>query len=446
MKFKILLIVLFTVNYCFSQSDIYYFKDVNSDLTLNEVKQKKFTHLHKQVLEKHSNATYWFLIPSYETNLKYVFRVAYDRFNKANAYQESKRIYKSPNNRFLSYKFTRDKDVYIQIKPKFHSYIPVTVKTEKESLAREKNELLFNGFYYGFAFLIILYSLFYYFLFKDIVFLYYSMFQLSISFGIFTMDGMLNFFKVDENVNEFIMVVNYISLAYFSSKFINNYLFIETYFPKIKKYAYVIGSVIILMGILYLTLESYYYLFVLNILVFSLTVIYWLTSLFLFNKNVYTKILVLANSVILFSSIDFFVLKFLGVSLININSLNIKIGSFFEMIFLTIAVLYRMNILITENNFMKDEIIKFSKEIESLSANNEYSSSKENSENSENLENLSNREREIFDLIVLGKSNKIIADELNVSINTIKFHIKNIYEKLNIKNRKEAVRLEKSLS
>jgi DNA-binding CsgD family transcriptional regulator len=132
------------------------------------------------------------------------------------------------------------------------------------------------------------------------------------------------------------------------------------------------------------------------------------------------------------------VLKFLGISVININSTTIKIGAFIEMIILSIAVLYRVKILKIENRQMKDEIIKYSKEIKELSTNNE-------DEKKNNLEALSIREKEIFCLIVIKKTNKEISTELNISINTVKFHVKNIYEKLDIKSRKEAIKLEVSI-
>lgn len=50
---------------------------------------------------------------------------------------------------------------------------------------------------------------------------------------------------------------------------------------------------------------------------------------------------------------------------------------------------------------------------------------------------LSKQEKIVKDLIVSGKSNKEIANELFVSISTVKTHITNIYGKLNISNRQE---------
>ena len=52
---------------------------------------------------------------------------------------------------------------------------------------------------------------------------------------------------------------------------------------------------------------------------------------------------------------------------------------------------------------------------------------------------LSTREEEVLDLLARGLPNAEIAAELNVSENTVRFHLKNIYEKLNVTNRTEAV-------
>jgi DNA-binding CsgD family transcriptional regulator len=52
---------------------------------------------------------------------------------------------------------------------------------------------------------------------------------------------------------------------------------------------------------------------------------------------------------------------------------------------------------------------------------------------------LSAREEEVLDLLARGLPNAEIAASLNVSENTVRFHLKNIYEKLNVTNRTEAV-------
>lgn len=51
------------------------------------------------------------------------------------------------------------------------------------------------------------------------------------------------------------------------------------------------------------------------------------------------------------------------------------------------------------------------------------------------LEPLTRRERDIVLLVQRGASNKEIAEELNISVNTVKMHLQNIFGKLNIKKR-----------
>lgn len=52
---------------------------------------------------------------------------------------------------------------------------------------------------------------------------------------------------------------------------------------------------------------------------------------------------------------------------------------------------------------------------------------------------LSPREIELLTLVGAGHSNKAIADQLSISENTVKYHMKNILQKLAAKNRTEAV-------
>jgi DNA-binding NarL/FixJ family response regulator len=54
------------------------------------------------------------------------------------------------------------------------------------------------------------------------------------------------------------------------------------------------------------------------------------------------------------------------------------------------------------------------------------------------VEKLSPREREILDLVVPGFSNKEIADRLSVSVESVRWHLKNIYHKLHVHSRTEA--------
>jgi DNA-binding CsgD family transcriptional regulator len=62
-----------------------------------------------------------------------------------------------------------------------------------------------------------------------------------------------------------------------------------------------------------------------------------------------------------------------------------------------------------------------------------------NSAASDPAEALSMREREVLTLLAEGLSNKALARRLNLSENTIKTHLANIYEKLGVAGRVQAV-------
>ena len=52
---------------------------------------------------------------------------------------------------------------------------------------------------------------------------------------------------------------------------------------------------------------------------------------------------------------------------------------------------------------------------------------------------LTKRESEVLVQLAQGRLNKEISNELDISVDTVKKHVKNIYQKINARNRIEAV-------
>ena len=61
------------------------------------------------------------------------------------------------------------------------------------------------------------------------------------------------------------------------------------------------------------------------------------------------------------------------------------------------------------------------------------------------LSSLTSRELEILEILSQGYSNRKISGKLETSDNTVKFHLKNIYEKIQVDNRTQAVAFYKQL-
>lgn len=57
------------------------------------------------------------------------------------------------------------------------------------------------------------------------------------------------------------------------------------------------------------------------------------------------------------------------------------------------------------------------------------------------LSTLSVREKEVLDLILEGKMNKVIADKLGISMRTVEVHRAHIFDKMNVKTAVELARL-----
>jgi two-component system nitrate/nitrite response regulator NarP len=55
------------------------------------------------------------------------------------------------------------------------------------------------------------------------------------------------------------------------------------------------------------------------------------------------------------------------------------------------------------------------------------------------LQMLTRSERNLLGTLALGRTNAQLAEELNISVNTVKFHLRNLYEKLQVGNRAQAI-------
>lgn len=62
------------------------------------------------------------------------------------------------------------------------------------------------------------------------------------------------------------------------------------------------------------------------------------------------------------------------------------------------------------------------------------------------LASLTNTERKLLTSLSLGRTNQELADDHTISINTVKFHLRNMYDKLSVRNRAQAIAFYYSLN
>ena len=122
---------------------------------------------------------------------------------------------------------------------------------------------------------------------------------------------------------------------------------------------------------------------------------------------------------------------------------SLEIGGALEIVLLSLALAYRIKEIQEENAKIRTQLKNYISQILSL----EEKVQSVGNTGQKNLEKrietvalkheLTARESDILLQISFGKNNQQIAEELFVSVNTIKFHIRNIYEKLDVKKRAE---------
>ena len=122
---------------------------------------------------------------------------------------------------------------------------------------------------------------------------------------------------------------------------------------------------------------------------------------------------------------------------------SIELGGALEVVLLSFALADRIKRLQKENRKIRTQLNNYISKVLKLEQEAKFSTTvNENSpeakiENIAKKHNLTERETDILLQISLGKNNQKIADELFISINTVKYHTRNIYEKLDVNKRTE---------
>lgn len=408
-------------------------EDLQNTFTKETIINANFKEFKNPINKGFNNGVYWFKINN--INQKSIVQFPNNHLAEGVAFYNNKEIQPEKNERFLTF-IIGQSPTFIKLNSTKEAYIPVTIQEYSAYKYSDKKDNLFTGFYYGFAFVVILINLFYFINFKDKTFLYYALFLGGVSLSLWISDGMLKLLNLTQITIDIVTLAIHITASLLGALFATSYLQTTNYYSKL--HFINIGFIIVqaLLFVMFLVTKSFIYYALIETLTFTLLGIYWVTSLFLFTKNVFIKIFAIAYVFIFLLGVDYYVLKLFGFQLLQISRDYIKMAGFFEMMLLSFAVIYRMKILHDENLQMRNDIANYGTQIAFLSE--ELEKNKQGKTNYFTAFDLSEREQEIFTFLTQGKSNKEIAETLFISVNTVKYHIKKIYSKLNIKNREEA--------
>lgn len=307
---------------------------------------------------------------------------------------------------------------------------PITIGSQNEYYSDSVWHGTMSGLYYGFLLAVLTINFFFFYRFRDEVYLYYLIFLVSYTMGMLVYDGFLRLLP-EVDAEPCIHLIMEITMFVFAFKFLD----LNTVVPRFKNYAIVFVILIGVCETLHLVSGNYLFFALGDVIAMISFLLVWIIGLSTIKKVKYARFYVLGYFILIVYGYYCVMAYNFGLFQISAYNFLFKIASTVDMLIFTYAISYRMDVLSKENQKIIDELRTFVGQFKIMnSVDPFYALLKENELSNQSL---TLREVEILKCLYQGLSNPEIAEKLFISANTVKFHIKNIYKKLDVSNRKE---------
>ncbi|WP_139957485.1 7TM diverse intracellular signaling domain-containing protein [Flavicella sediminum] len=447
----LLIISLFCIS-CTKQTknsfaELAFIQDENFDE--NTIQKQEFKVLTTSRLG-YKNGWYWFKISKKPDSIPLIFSLEGNTIDKIEVYHENVKISDhshtiDPTNLALKIPPTSHNATYY-VKSHFTKHVDFPLKIYSEdSYFRNKNQYYFvNGSYYGFVIMVLIVNLFFYFSLGEKTFLAYCFFVVFTNIGLTDYDGLINLW-FEKDVIRYIGISMHFLVPLSSGVFASLLLDYHKLIPRSKIISIITIPLAICFYIAFVITEEFLYFAIgdtIGLLYFSY---YMFLGVSCIRKQVFAKFSVVGYSLVFLSAITFVIPLNWGIQAFSTPLYMIKIGALFEMLILSYAITYRVKKIQEENESIHHEIKQYITKIYVLEneLKEENNTSKNNSLIEQKIEelaishNLTLREKDVLLQISKGLNNQQMANELFVSVNTIKYHTRNLYEKLDVKKRAE---------
>ncbi|GGF62982.1 LuxR C-terminal-related transcriptional regulator [Wenyingzhuangia marina] len=415
--------------------DLYYVLDTLKKIEPKDIVNNSEFKINKKSFFGQRNLSIWYRLKvknvSKETK-DLVFSINAECFNNLT-------IYRHENHQILeiyAIKDLKEKDIaistsitdnelveyYFKVDFTKSTYFPLKVFDKHEFSDYKIQNQLELGFFYGISLIILLINVFFYVNTRDKFYLYYSVLLLSIILILAEIDGFFANTIFVKFIDVFLQLVLVVSLSLFTNEAIG----IKKFYPRLIKFIFLL---IILNTIFYViyTLSGYLLWYSLGkILNTTILLTYLLIGFLLFNKHVYARFSVIGYLILFISNILYILPFDFGIHYFDFSNRYLKMSSLFEMTVFLYAISYR-------NGVIKENLIENIKKSDTF----KKKSNEEIFESFVKKYDLTLREKEIINYILLGKTNKEISEKLFIQEVTVKYHISNIFRKLDVKKRTE---------
>jgi DNA-binding CsgD family transcriptional regulator len=427
-----------------------YLEDFNQELNIETISNQPFIKLKDPKLG-HKNGWYWFKI-ELKSSLKkdkLIFDLKGNTIDSYLLFNNQTQILSSENRLTLSsysYKVapSDSNTYYAKVHFKKHVFFPLNVYYLDDYYIKENTSFFIDGLFYGFVIIVFIVNLIFYFSLKDITFLTYAAFLALTNVGMTDYDGLMALYTTPE-IRCFLSISLHFLVPLGTAVFTSTLLSHHKLVPKSVQIATVLLSIAIIFYIIFIVTKNFLFFAIGDLVGLCIFSYYMYLGICELKRQKFAKFSVLGYSLIWISGLLFVIPLNWGVSGFSLPLESVKIGSVFEMLVLTYAITYRVKLLQEENELFSSEIKKhiqhiFSLEeqlLENKNIRENKTSVEDKIENISSKHQLTTRESDILLQIVNGLNNPQIAEELFISVNTVKYHTKNIYEKLDVNKRTE---------
>lgn len=437
----------------------------DTDIALQEIVPLQFEQTNQTSLfhyyDKHDD-THWFkykLSPE-QQNIPIILTVSNMNFQELSLFEKygdsllfvertgnNFRSLKEETTRFNQFKITTTaSEIYLRAKINNFSLIDLEVATVDEFYKKESKSFLYLGLYYGIVIMSLIFNIVFYFVFKDKRFITYSLLLFSVAMMFLYEDGLFSFLTTNPwLLNNFTMITSPVT-ALIACIFTYYFLELKKYDAAFIRRVCPVLSLSFLFALLFFIFRNNILLSVCNIFNFIAALLCCHAAIKLFRKEILARFLIFTLGMVLLFGLLYNLHQYGVLEAAMFGRNTFKLASSFEIITISFAIIYKIRKVRAENTHFKTEIKRYIQELET-EKNKVQPISSVPSDTEISLAdlvkkfNLTERELQVLEGINNGLSNQEIAAQLFLSLSTVKFHIGNLYSKLDIKNRTQAIKL-----
>lgn len=356
--------------------------------------------------------------------------------------------------RYDQFNFQTDSAVfYLRSSDALLKQLPLVLMDAKSFQEKEGKRLLRIGFYYGLGLMSILFNFVFFLIFKDKRFIAYCFLQIGVFVEFFYEDGMFYYLSSGQLIMENLLVYTVPFTAAFACVFSYYFLDLKDTHKNYWRYVTPVIALAMLNLILFTLFNWTVVLPIIDLLSFLSSIIPISIAISRFKKDIYARFLVLTFGVIVVFGIGFVLnVNFNLPWLAAFDMDALRMVSAFEIISIGFAITFKVRALQEEKEHYRTEINKYLIELKETAlvipgiSNFPVANERETLEVLKMDFQLTDREAEVLQGIWEGLTNQELANKLFISLNTIKYHISNLYVKLDVKNRSQAVRIREKVN